>query len=470
MSRKIYLFLIVFVIGLGCRLYKLKSREIHFDEKASIGCSVGIPFAGIYQTRSSTWEELKINPDHFSSADFWKYNSIKNVYNSTLEDNGSILYFTTLHYWTNLFGTKIFTYRLYSAIFSLAVVIAIYFFTFELFGSWYVSFVAALLLALHPLHISSGQFTRSHSMACFFTCCATYFFFRLLRDKNYKNIFLYALFCTAAMLSHYFASYIILGHFIYMLAVERNKITWKYFIIAGTLSVSLFGIWMILGGLEGIRNLSEVNKQFQSYADHWKEGDNPYYTPFTLKTMIGGYIQVSLAITGNLFQELLNYSLSKLVVLTVLFWGTLAYIFFTMKSHLYRKEIYLLLILIAGYFIWATIISMRSNFIVYFQTGYSVYIVPYVCILIAYLSQVLYQSGKDKLLYCFIVLQALVWSVSFYLYYDINTSQKTPGVFYEVLAEKKLLEKDIITYPDWETAFMVDLSLRQHPEIVQRIK
>jgi uncharacterized membrane protein len=449
--------LILIVIGTSLRFYGLTFRELHFDEKASIGCSVGIPIAGIMQVKTTSWEDLGLNPAEFSPKDFWKYNTLESVYKATLFDNGSIFYFTLLHFWVDSFGHKIITYRLLSVIFGLLAILSTYLVALRLFESKRIAVISGLLLSLNPVHIYSSEFIRSHAMACFIAMICTVLFLDLLKEKKTSVFLLYGTVCGAGMLSHYFFSYVIIGHIFFMALLVRDKQSWKHFILGGMLAMFCFLFWMLNGGLEGFKNLEVVNTQFRGFSDHWKEGDNPYYMPFTIRSFIGGVTQVLLSSSGNWLQ-LLGVSLSKLVILAVMFWGFVTYGVIRVKEK--RKEFWILILIPLAYFVWAAVFSYNSNFTIYFQPVYALYIIPFVSILFAYLIDKLLVEWKSKSLYVVAAIQIGIIIVSIFANY---TAFKKHEIDYEL--EAKIIKSEVneqhpLKFRSWEKAFLTNLYLK----------
>jgi uncharacterized membrane protein len=448
--------LILIVIGTSLRFYGLTFRELHFDERASIGCSVGVPIAGIMQVQTISWEDLGLNPAGFSPKDFWKYNTFENVYKATLFDNGSIFYFTTLHLWVNLFGPKIMVYRMLSVIFGLLAILCTYLLALRLFESKRIAFVSGLLLSLNPVHIYSSEFIRSHALGCFIAIICTFLFLDLLKNKKTSISLLYGTVCGAGMLSHYFFSYVIVGHIFFMILFVRDKQSWKHFILGGTLATICFLVWMFNGGFEGFRNLEVVNAQFREFSDHWKEGDNPYYMPFTIRSFVGGVTQVLLSSSGNWLQ-VLGISLSKLVILTIIFWGFITISVIRIKE--VQKEFWILILIPMGYFAWATVFSYRSNFVIFFQPVYALYIIPFISILFAYIINKAIE-WKSQSSYIIAAIQIGILIISIVANY---TMFKKVEIDYEI--EAKQIKSDVnkqlpLKFSSWERAFLTNLYLK----------
>src|ERR1035437_6218016 len=138
--RNLFLLLIL-IFSLFLRTYKLDEYSIWHDEKASVSCAVGIPYAGI-NLKYSSYHDLGFrNMEVYTSDKFWKLNTLSNVVKSTIQDNGSIAYFLTLHFWVSLFGVSDFSIRSLSVLFGLLTVYVMYWFTLIVSQSTRIAFI-----------------------------------------------------------------------------------------------------------------------------------------------------------------------------------------------------------------------------------------------------------------------------------------------------------------------------------------
>lgn len=96
------------------------------------------------------------------------------------------LYFFIGREVSHIFGSDIANIRIISAVFSVGVVIAIYFLAKELFSKK-AGLIAALLVAVQPFLIEHGQEGRVYSMLVFFIVLSYYFTVLLINNPNLKN-------------------------------------------------------------------------------------------------------------------------------------------------------------------------------------------------------------------------------------------------------------------------------------------
>lgn len=142
--RNNYLFLLIFIVGLGLRIYDLGSESIWYDEAISVAVAKLDLLAQIQ----------------------WSF--VQN-------DNNPPLYYEILHFWIAIFGDSEFASRLPSAILGSFSIIAIYSVGRLLFNK-NVGLLAALILATSVFHIKYSQEARAYSLLAFLSLVSYYFY------------------------------------------------------------------------------------------------------------------------------------------------------------------------------------------------------------------------------------------------------------------------------------------------------
>lgn len=112
------------------------------------------------------------------------------------------LYYILLKFFASFFSYSVFGIRLFSAIFGVLSVWALYILAKELFNAK-VARYAALLAAISPFAIQYSQEARMYSMLVFFILVAVYFFAKGLRTNQLKYYLLWGFFTGISMLTHY---------------------------------------------------------------------------------------------------------------------------------------------------------------------------------------------------------------------------------------------------------------------------
>ncbi len=251
--------LIIILIGLGIffRFYNLEQKVYWYDETMT-----SIRISGYTQTEVS---KIAFNGNIITVKDFleeYQYpNQTKNI-NDTLNalagnPEHSPLYYLMARWWLQIFGHSVFTIRLLSALISLLALPCIYWLCSELFNSAIISWVGVTLIAISPFHVLYAQEAREYSLwtvTILFSCAA---FLRGMRLKTLPSWGLYGVSVAAALYTHPFSAFVLIGHGIYSMIIflkrrgtqrERGRYAeglGGYF-VSCLLGVVLFIPWLII--------------------------------------------------------------------------------------------------------------------------------------------------------------------------------------------------------------------------------
>lgn len=112
------------------------------------------------------------------------------------------LYYGSLKIFASLFNYSVVGIRIYSAIFGVLAIWALYLFTKELFNKKAALF-AAILATVSPFAIQYSQEGRMYSMFSFFVILAAYWFLRALKTGKIKFYIFWGIAAGIAALTHY---------------------------------------------------------------------------------------------------------------------------------------------------------------------------------------------------------------------------------------------------------------------------
>ena len=184
--KKYYLIIIIFLIGLGLRLYDLGTESMWYDETVS----VAVAKLGLIQ-------QIK-----------WSFFQ---------NDNNPLFYYEFLHFWVWIFGDSEFATRLPSALFGSFSIVAIFMVGKSLFNK-NVGLLSAVILAVSEFHIKYSQEARAYSLLALLTLISFYFFLKLTRS-NRRWYFVGYLISTILMLyTHYYGFFILAAQNIFFFA------------------------------------------------------------------------------------------------------------------------------------------------------------------------------------------------------------------------------------------------------------
>lgn len=182
------LLVLVTLLALGLRFYRLDGQSLWYDEAFSV-----------YLARMDMGE----------------------ITTRTAADIQPPLYYYLLHGWIQLFGDSEFAVRSLSALLGILSVPLAYLLAERLFQNRLAGLLAALLLAISPLHIWYGQETRMYTLLTFLGMLSSYFLLLSMctsgRGQRIGWWVAYTLTSIAAVYTHYFAFFLLAFHAIYLL-------------------------------------------------------------------------------------------------------------------------------------------------------------------------------------------------------------------------------------------------------------
>jgi mannosyltransferase len=133
------------------------------------------------------------------------------------------LYFVLGWLWARVFGTGEVGLRSLSALAGTAVIVIAYLCGRELV-SRRAGLVAAALAAVNPFMIWYSQEAREYMLLAALTGASFLFFARAWREASTRNIVWWAVFSSLAVLTHFFASFLVAGEAVWLLYVVRNRV------------------------------------------------------------------------------------------------------------------------------------------------------------------------------------------------------------------------------------------------------
>jgi 4-amino-4-deoxy-L-arabinose transferase-like glycosyltransferase len=182
--------LAIVLLALGLRLYRLDAQSLWYDEAFSV-----------YLARMDLAE----------------------ITSRTAEDIQPPLYYYLLSAWLELFGDSENALRGFSLLFGVLSVPLIYALAWQLLRSHLAGLLAALLLAVSPLHVWYGQEVRMYTLLTFLCILSSYFLLLVVQSENkWESVGLWAAYTVtsvAAMYTHYFAFFVLVFQGIYLLLV-----------------------------------------------------------------------------------------------------------------------------------------------------------------------------------------------------------------------------------------------------------
>lgn len=183
----------------------------------------------------SLWWDEAINVVYAQENNFWWF-----VTKYPIGDFHPPGYFAILWVWSRIFGFSEMAVRLPSVILGVATVWVTFLLGNKLFNKK-IGLIAALFLAIAPLHIYYSQEARMYGLAVFTVTLSSYFLLRLIKREKF-SLFGYSLSLALVLYSDYVAYLVLPAHTLYILIYYRNLL--KKYASSMIIGLAPFLIWL----------------------------------------------------------------------------------------------------------------------------------------------------------------------------------------------------------------------------------
>jgi uncharacterized membrane protein len=456
------LVLLILALGLMLRIYNIARYGSSWDEQIS-----NLIANGSYNEN--------LPQGTFTNADVRAQNTAGSVAAGTVKDNGnSIAYNIILHYWLKLFGNGDAQSRSLSMLTGLLMIPLAFRFSVLLFNNVRAAAFTALLFSIHPLLVEFSQATRAYSMGTFFCLWSTYAFYKIITGQaTRKTYIIYTVTAALALLTHYLAVTVFLAHGIIFLLYVRKKHVLISYIVSGVIACTLFGAWMISGGMKGMEVMNAQNANYTTLAANFKAGDKAFYIPATAGNILTGWMQIWLRITGNSMQGF-GLRIREIAMLLIIPFAIIILLFRSIAAQVeQRRKIIFLLIMTFIQTGFATILALKSGHCISFQPQYTTFIVPYAMLLLGYAITVLSENIRTKKMAAGLgVPLMLLMIISLFPKYR-NLTGIYPDKNLPLNAAKDIAQQyqkgDIVKIKSEKDAMLINMYLEQDVTYVQQV-
>lgn len=162
------------------------------------------------------------------------------------------LYFVSLHYWEVVFGTDLITIRLFSLIFFLLSIPAIFYLAKSAYSTR-VAYGSALLVSVSPFLQWYGSEARMYSLLLLFTIVSHFLFIKLWKSPSSLSWFGFGLVTILGLSTHFFFSFVVLVQLFFYLThrdLFRASAVWKFTFVGLTATVC-GGAWLVYRYIAG---------------------------------------------------------------------------------------------------------------------------------------------------------------------------------------------------------------------------
>ncbi len=236
----------VFVLGIIFRFVNIDQKIFWFDEVVTSIRTAGYTEAEVV-THLSENSILRVDDlQHYQKVNPEK-TAVDTLKSLAAEDpQHSPLYYLMTRAWRQAFGSSVTVIRSFSILLSLLVFPAIYWLCLELFNSPLVGILSGVIVAVSPFHMLYAQEARQYSLWSALILLSSVLLLRAIRLQDKKNWTIYALSLTLSLYTFFFSIIIVVGHAIYIAAIEKFRLTKTTlaFFGASSLSILAFSPWL----------------------------------------------------------------------------------------------------------------------------------------------------------------------------------------------------------------------------------
>ncbi|MEM0979800.1 MAG: glycosyltransferase family 39 protein [Cyanobacteria bacterium P01_H01_bin.58] len=174
---------------------------------------------GLFQNKLVKPADLLAYQDFVPELTFWDM-----LVRKGLEDvQHPPVYYVLLWSWTKLWGTSPAVIRGFSALLSLLLLPALYWFCLELFEASLGGWVAIAVFAVSPFHLVFGQEAREYGVWTVLIFVSSALLLRATRSPSRRNWILYGASMVTMFYTALFSLFVAIGHFIYVLGIDPEN-------------------------------------------------------------------------------------------------------------------------------------------------------------------------------------------------------------------------------------------------------
>lgn len=426
-NNRTLVLVVVLLVGLGLRLYKLDEHGLWWDEQTTIFIASG--------------QDLDLGLEKFTKQDFIKSHSLSKVVSNSISisSGNAILYNLVLAIWSKTFGYSDFSVRFLSVIFSILSIVIFYFLGKEIFKEHTPVLICCILLLIAPLSIRYAQETRTYSFTLFLTLCSALFFFRAAKNNDVVNALLFGFFAFLSFLGHYLAISAVIVFPIFAIKQKTELKVYLFSLIP--IILGLLAFFLIIGEV-----FLDIHQKSRTIANSWA-------LPYNIKNGMAANFQITLHYLGSFFQNI-NIQIRYMLWYPLVIIGVPILYYKKLK----RNNLFVFILLPLSHYFISNILGLASGHITSFQPSYSVFCFPFFIILIVKIYSPLMTTNK----FLSIVLVSLyisIQTISLFIIYHKDTRSKNTHI---AIAQKIDKQKETLslTFSSWKDSHLLNLHLK----------
>jgi hypothetical protein len=484
--KAITLILVIFVTILNININRL---GFEMDERATIDCASGISngvsmrFLHITTGISiKKYQKQRLNLKVFTQQDYAKYNTLGNVIQATIDDNGNaVSYNILLHYWKNAFGIGYVRY-LNMLLATLTLFLILYIFNKYISTNVTSLFIVGFLYVFHGIIFFININVRGYPLGILASVTLGYLILKSLHQK--VSIYQFALMGVVigiGLLSHYFFAFAALFWFVFLLVFyfAKNKQLANniiYYGIPFIIGAIFLFTWLYVSA-DGVAHMQQTNK---AVHDNVYAGKANWIWGLNRITLSENIKWIYFVFSSNFGYNSNPYSIINNNVISIfLFIGFLLYLNKHIENKLIISFNYTLIIVSAIAIAAFSFVGWSSGHtLIFIRFIYLSFLIPYIIISIGF---ILDRSIFDTKIN--IIVKALGLLLGIYIFvgyldnfnfvYIKNRNEKVIPNYFDKAANT-IIEKyqpgDTIQYSNWDDALYTNYYLNKTKTILQKVE
>ena len=199
------------------------------------------------------------------------------------------LYFVLIWGWAKAFGTSEVVLRSVSTLAGVALVPIAYLAARDLISRW-AGVIAAALVTVNPFLIWYSQEARAYMLVALLTGASFWLFVRARANPSHRNLAWWAVCSSAAVMTHFFAGFVLVPEALWLLWVARTRATGLAVGVVAAAQLAMLpfavGDTSASHGVGWIAAIPRVNR-IATTAVEWA-GSNIYRRTTTAEGLVGG--------------------------------------------------------------------------------------------------------------------------------------------------------------------------------------
>lgn len=243
-----YLVVIILTLGVLIRFTNLDQKTLWFDEAYT-------PLQASGYTERDVFDRFS-DARIIKSSDLQQYlrpdpkgSFIDTIRSFAIEDpQHTPLYYVMTRVWMQWFGNSVTALRSLPAVLSLLTFPCIYWLCLELFSLPVIGWIAVGLVSISPLHVLYAQEAREYTLWIVMTLASSAALLRAMRLETTFSWMLYALTVALSLYSFIFSAFVLLGHGIYVVTLEKFRLNKRVqsYLVALLLGLLPFLPWLLI--------------------------------------------------------------------------------------------------------------------------------------------------------------------------------------------------------------------------------